>query len=124
MKDSVDETFPADGKRTRSAVIRQALAQKIVDYLKGARELEGCPSLPPPIPLPHPSQSKSGLQQSGSAGGFPYLIAGKYTQDFGAVEESCFPRILLVPSQKTVPATMPPTTTMLVATMELVTSLK
>ena len=34
--DSVDETFPADGKRTRSAVIRQALAQKIVDYLKGA----------------------------------------------------------------------------------------
>ena len=31
-----DETFPADGKRTRSAVFRQALAQKIVDYLKGA----------------------------------------------------------------------------------------
>ena len=31
-----DKTFPADGKRTRSAVIRQALAQKIVDYLKGA----------------------------------------------------------------------------------------
>ena len=34
VKDSVDETFPADGKRTRSAMIRQALAQKIVDYLK------------------------------------------------------------------------------------------
>ena len=27
----------------------------------------------------------------GCAGGFPYLIAGKYAQDFGAVEESCFP---------------------------------
>ncbi|KAH0625216.1 hypothetical protein JD844_033494 [Phrynosoma platyrhinos] len=24
-------------------------------------------------------------------GGFPYLIAGKYTQDFGVVEEACFP---------------------------------
>ena len=29
----------------------------------------------------------------GCAGGFPYLIAGKYAQDFGAVEESCFPYI-------------------------------
>ena len=27
----------------------------------------------------------------GCEGGFPYLIAGKYAQDFGAVEESCFP---------------------------------
>ena len=27
----------------------------------------------------------------GCAGGFPYLIAGKYAEDFGAVEESCFP---------------------------------
>jgi len=27
----------------------------------------------------------------GCAGGFPYLIAGKYAQDFGFVEEECFP---------------------------------
>ena len=27
----------------------------------------------------------------GCAGGFPYLTAGKYGQDFGFVEESCFP---------------------------------
>ena len=27
----------------------------------------------------------------GCEGGFPYLIAGKYAQDFGTVEESCFP---------------------------------
>ncbi|XP_004683769.1 PREDICTED: dipeptidyl peptidase 1 [Condylura cristata] len=27
----------------------------------------------------------------GCEGGFPYLIAGKYAQDFGLVEESCFP---------------------------------
>ena len=27
----------------------------------------------------------------GCEGGFPYLIAGKYGQDFGVVEESCFP---------------------------------
>ncbi|XP_012869540.1 PREDICTED: dipeptidyl peptidase 1 isoform X1 [Dipodomys ordii] len=27
----------------------------------------------------------------GCEGGFPYLIAGKYAQDFGVVEEACFP---------------------------------
>uniref|UniRef100_A0A8D0HGB7 Dipeptidyl peptidase 1 n=1 Tax=Sphenodon punctatus TaxID=8508 RepID=A0A8D0HGB7_SPHPU len=27
----------------------------------------------------------------GCEGGFPYLIAGKYVQDFGVVEEDCFP---------------------------------
>ena len=27
----------------------------------------------------------------GCDGGFPYLIAGKYTEDFGAVPESCNP---------------------------------
>lgn len=27
----------------------------------------------------------------GCEGGFPYLIAGKYSEDFGMVEESCFP---------------------------------
>jgi cathepsin C len=27
----------------------------------------------------------------GCDGGFPYLIAGKYAEDFGVVEESCFP---------------------------------
>ena len=29
----------------------------------------------------------------GCEGGFPYLIAGKYAQDFGTVEENCFPYI-------------------------------
>lgn len=29
----------------------------------------------------------------GCAGGFSYLIAGKYAQDFGVVEESCFPYV-------------------------------
>ena len=28
---------------------------------------------------------------SGCDGGFPYLIGGKYTEDFGAVLESCNP---------------------------------
>lgn len=28
---------------------------------------------------------------AGCEGGFPYLIAGKYAQDFGLVEEDCFP---------------------------------
>ena len=27
----------------------------------------------------------------GCDGGFPYLIGGKYSEDFGAVEESCNP---------------------------------
>lgn len=27
----------------------------------------------------------------GCAGGFPYLIAGKYAQDFGVVPEECNP---------------------------------
>ncbi|XP_071485907.1 dipeptidyl peptidase 1-like [Diadema antillarum] len=27
----------------------------------------------------------------GCEGGFPYLVAGKYAEDFGVVEESCFP---------------------------------
>ncbi|XP_066226522.1 dipeptidyl peptidase 1 isoform X1 [Saccopteryx leptura] len=29
----------------------------------------------------------------GCEGGFPYLIAGKYAQDFGLVEEECFPYV-------------------------------
>ena len=29
----------------------------------------------------------------GCEGGFPYLIAGKYAEDFGAVEEACFPYV-------------------------------
>lgn len=28
---------------------------------------------------------------SGCAGGFPYLIAGKYAQDFGVLDETCYP---------------------------------
>ncbi len=28
---------------------------------------------------------------AGCEGGFPYLIAGKYAEDFGLVEESCYP---------------------------------
>jgi cathepsin C len=27
----------------------------------------------------------------GCDGGFPYLVAGKYTEDYGVVEESCSP---------------------------------
>ena len=33
-------TFPPDAKRTRSAVIRRSLAQKIVNYLKGTEEYD------------------------------------------------------------------------------------
>ena len=33
-------TFPPDAKRTRSAVIRSSLAQKIVNYLKGTEEYD------------------------------------------------------------------------------------
>lgn len=28
---------------------------------------------------------------AGCEGGFPYLVAGKYAEDFGVVEESCYP---------------------------------
>ena len=31
------------------------------------------------------------LYSQGCAGGFPYLTAGRYAEDFGFVEESCFP---------------------------------
>uniref|UniRef100_A0ABI7Y5L8 dipeptidyl-peptidase I n=1 Tax=Felis catus TaxID=9685 RepID=A0ABI7Y5L8_FELCA len=31
------------------------------------------------------------VRNQGCDGGFPYLIAGKYAQDFGLVEEACFP---------------------------------
>uniref|UniRef100_A0AAA9RYR4 dipeptidyl-peptidase I n=1 Tax=Bos taurus TaxID=9913 RepID=A0AAA9RYR4_BOVIN len=31
------------------------------------------------------------VRNQGCEGGFPYLIAGKYAQDFGLVEEDCFP---------------------------------
>ena len=31
----LEESFPSGGKRTRSAIIRKSLAQKIVKYLKG-----------------------------------------------------------------------------------------
>ena len=30
------------------------------------------------------------MHSQGCAGGFPYLIAGKYAEDFGVVEEKCF----------------------------------
>ncbi|MEJ1278102.1 cathepsin C [Cricetulus griseus] len=33
----------------------------------------------------------SPVRNQGCDGGFPYLIAGKYAQDFGVVEENCFP---------------------------------
>uniref|UniRef100_A0A8D2LA51 Dipeptidyl peptidase 1 n=1 Tax=Varanus komodoensis TaxID=61221 RepID=A0A8D2LA51_VARKO len=43
-------------------------------------------------PILSPQQVVSCSQYAqGCDGGFPYLIAGKYTQDFGVVEESCFP---------------------------------
>ena len=34
----LENAFPIDGKRTRSAVIRQALAEKIASYLKGSAQ--------------------------------------------------------------------------------------
>ena len=34
FKDYVDESFPVGGKRTRSAVIRQSYADRIVSFLK------------------------------------------------------------------------------------------
>ncbi|NWH45892.1 CATC peptidase, partial [Fregata magnificens] len=43
-------------------------------------------------PIFSPQQVVSCSQYSqGCDGGFPYLIAGKYIQDFGVVEEDCFP---------------------------------
>ncbi|CAI5773428.1 dipeptidyl peptidase 1 [Podarcis lilfordi] len=43
-------------------------------------------------PTLSPQQVVSCSQYSqGCDGGFPYLIAGKYAQDFGVVEEDCFP---------------------------------
>ncbi|XP_006118433.1 dipeptidyl peptidase 1 [Pelodiscus sinensis] len=43
-----------------------------------------------PILSPQQVVSCSHYSQ-GCDGGFPYLIAGKYVQDFGVVEEDCFP---------------------------------
>ena len=34
----LESTFPPDAKKTRSAVIRKALAKRIVDHLKGLTE--------------------------------------------------------------------------------------
>ncbi len=34
----LDETFPSDGKRTRSAIVRESFARKIVNYLKGEQQ--------------------------------------------------------------------------------------
>ncbi|XP_006895337.1 PREDICTED: dipeptidyl peptidase 1 [Elephantulus edwardii] len=43
-------------------------------------------------PILSPQEVVSCSQYSqGCDGGFPYLIAGKYAQDFGLVEEDCFP---------------------------------
>ncbi|NXH77971.1 CATC peptidase, partial [Hydrobates tethys] len=43
-------------------------------------------------PIFSPQQVVSCSQYSQACdGGFPYLIAGKYVQDFGVVEEDCFP---------------------------------
>ncbi|XP_043547496.1 dipeptidyl peptidase 1 [Chiloscyllium plagiosum] len=45
-------------------------------------------------PILSPQQIVSCSQYSqGCDGGFPYLIAGKYAQDFGLVEEHCFPYV-------------------------------
>lgn len=32
-----------------------------------------------------------GIYSQGCDGGFPYLVAGKYAQDFGLIEEDCYP---------------------------------
>ncbi|XP_067890076.1 dipeptidyl peptidase 1 [Heterodontus francisci] len=46
------------------------------------------------LPILSTQQIVSCSQYSqGCDGGFPYLIAGKYAQDFGLVEEHCFPYI-------------------------------
>ncbi|XP_066475809.1 dipeptidyl peptidase 1 [Tiliqua scincoides] len=45
-------------------------------------------------PVLSPQQVVSCSEYSqGCDGGFPYLIGGKYTQDFGVVEEECFPYV-------------------------------
>ncbi|XP_028656245.2 dipeptidyl peptidase 1 [Erpetoichthys calabaricus] len=45
-------------------------------------------------PILSPQQVVSCSEYSqGCDGGFPYLIAGKYIQDFGVVEEGCFPYV-------------------------------
>ncbi|XP_006013218.1 dipeptidyl peptidase 1 [Latimeria chalumnae] len=45
-------------------------------------------------PIFSPQQVVSCSQYSqGCEGGFPYLIAGKYIQDFGVVEENCLPYV-------------------------------
>ena len=36
-----DCTFPVGGKRTRSAVIRKDVAQRIVNHLKGTQDADG-----------------------------------------------------------------------------------
>ncbi|XP_058162140.1 dipeptidyl peptidase 1 [Dasypus novemcinctus] len=44
------------------------------------------------MPILSPQEIVScSLYAQGCDGGFPYLIAGKYAQDFGLVEEDCFP---------------------------------
>ena len=48
FEEYINSAFPIDGKRTKSAVIRRSLAQRITVYLKGtpdatiARMLRGC----------------------------------------------------------------------------------
>ena len=38
FKRYMETTFPPDGKRTRSAIIRETLARRITDYLKGGKQ--------------------------------------------------------------------------------------
>jgi len=38
FREYLENSFPIDGKRTRSAVIRQALAENIARYLKGSTQ--------------------------------------------------------------------------------------
>ena len=45
----------------------------------------------PPHSHSHPSHCHCPAQ--GCEGGFPYLVAGRYAKDYGAVAESCSPYV-------------------------------
>ena len=41
FQEYIDSSFPVGGKRTRSAVIRKEVAQRIVNHLKGTPDADG-----------------------------------------------------------------------------------
>ena len=42
---------------------------------------------------PHSHSHPSHCPAQGCEGGFPYLVAGRYAKDYGAVAESCSPYV-------------------------------